>query len=223
MCIDSVIRSTDSIQELSSGAVPTSMLQFKSNIYRDVKSLVVVYHYSKRMSSNVQYTGGFYLDGKIIAGIAFSIPPTRWKETVWELSRLVRIDDIRLPLTKLISLALHEVKIHIDLVVSFADNTQNHIGYVYQAASWYYGGFRAPCMDGVIVDDVFIPGRSANSKWGTRSPTKLSLLLSKSVAPHWDKGKYLYWKPLSKTGTEKAKRLGLLMLPYVKEEINEWR
>lgn len=36
------------------------------------------------------------------------------------------------------------------------------------------------------------------------------------AVPHFDSGKYLYWKALSKAGKRKADRLGLKALPYPK-------
>jgi hypothetical protein len=72
-------------------------------------------------------------------------------------------------------------------------------------------------MDGVLIDGIFKPGRSCNSSYGTRSPTKLKELLpSHSIEPHFDEGKHLYWKPLMIAGRTRAKRLGLKSVEYPK-------
>mgnify|MGYP003148366418 CR=1 FL=1 len=191
----------------------------------EVWPLVRDHHYSGRMPGSIQRCyalrepGGLFGDtGEVIAAIVFSSPPTRWSEPVLELSRLVRVPGCDFPLTKLISGACKYLKINgYDLAVSFADWTQNHHGGIYQAASWNFTGKRDRANDGVLVDGVFIPGRSCNAKWGTRSPEKLkSRLTGHSVEAHYDEGKFLYWRALSKAEKKKADRLGLECLPYPK-------
>jgi hypothetical protein len=76
-------------------------------------------------------------------------------------------------------------------------------------------------MDGVILDGIFVPGRSCNSKWGTRSPSKLTEILRRPVQPHFDAGKNLYWKALGPRGAAKAARLGLVAVAYPKPDRKE--
>ena len=102
-----------------------------------------------------------------------------------------------------------------DLLVSFADWTQGHHGGIYQSASWHFDGLRDKRMDGVIVKGAFVPGRSANSKWGTRSPTKLAER-GIHAEPHYDEGKFLYWFPVNRQGRKKAIRLNLKSVDYPK-------
>ena len=185
--------------------------------------LVKRYHYSRRAPGNVQLVvtahegGGLFNDfGRAWAACFFSIPPTRWAEPVIELSRLVR-DERKGALTGLISFGVKVLRRRgVDLVVSFADKTQGHHGGIYQAASWNYNGARESRMDGVIINNVFYPGRSCNSKWGTQSPEKLSKIIGQDVHPHFDDGKHLYWKALTKNGEKKAARLNLIKATYVK-------
>lgn len=200
-------------------------LYFKAGNVEDAIDLVKAYHYSRRAPSNVQFVGTFHLSGGLfgdygeaVAAIFFSIPPTRWKERVWELSRLVRKDECRVPLTRLISLACRQcVKAGQDLLVSFADAAEGHHGGVYQAAGWKYDGQRDRQMDGLIVNGSFIPGRSCNSIYGTRSPDKLKLQKPHwHIEPHYDVGKHLYWKALNRIGKGKAARLELRDQPYPK-------
>jgi hypothetical protein len=192
----------------------------------DAAKIIEKHHYSKRMAANVQYCvtwhkeGGLFGDfGEAVAACVFSIPGTRWGEEVLELTRLVRIPEMPIQLTGLISKAIDKVKSAkvFDLVVSFADRTHGHHGGIYQAASWNYDSCRDVRMDGLIVDGQFIPGRSCNSRWGTRSPSKLREKFPGSVIePHFDAGKHIYWKHLNRKGKEKAERLGLFVNPYPK-------
>lgn len=201
----------------------TDNLHFRVGMREEAMGLVRKHHYSGRWPSNVQCVGslhehgGLFGDyGPIMAACVFSIPPTRWTEDVWELSRLVRNDQI-MPLTSLISQTLKHINRSgaINLVVSFADWTQRHHGGIYQAASWRYSGKREIRMDGVVWRGTFIPGRSANNRWGTQSP---DLLAKQGIEcePHYDEGKHLYWKALNRKGRQKAARLELNNLPYPK-------
>lgn len=200
------------------------MLHFRSNQWDDACALVEKHHYSRRVPANVQFVGSLHKDGglfgdsgEIVAACFFSIPPTRWSEPVLELSRLVRANDV-VPLTKLISFCVKVLKKRGEcLLVSFADKTQSHHGGIYQAASWLYSGARERRMDGVLVDGVFVPGRSANSKWGTQSIQKL-VEMGIHAEPHYDEGKHLYFKPLGPKGFQQAERLGLRHQPYPKPD-----
>jgi hypothetical protein len=201
-------------------------VHFRVGEIDDAAVLITQHHYSGRMAGNVQCVGSWHLEGglfgdrgEIIAACVFSIPPTRWNEEVLELTRLCRRPDVRLPLTGLIAATVKHIsrKKYADLLVSFADRTQNHHGGIYQAASWSYDGCRDRRMDGVMIDSVFIPGRSCNSKWGTQSPDRLrERLQGHTVEAHYDEGKHLYWRSLSRTGKKKAVALGLEALPYPK-------
>ncbi len=191
----------------------------------EVWPLVRDYHYSGRMPANVQHCYGARLagglfgdDGPLIAAAVFTIPPTRWSESVIELARLVRHPDHEYPLSRLIGFACQWLrKAGWPLAVSFADWTHNHHGGVYQASGWRYDGRRERQMDGLIIDGTFKPGRSCNSAFGTRSPHKLSgILVDSHVEPHYDEGKHLYWRPLLVAGVTRAKRLGLKSESYPK-------
>lgn len=203
-------------------------MHFHSDQNEEAVELVKRHHYSKRPPANVQCVGTFHDDGglfgdhgKAVAACFFSLPPTRWSEDVWELSRLVR-DDVARPLSRLVSLTCNLAKRKgADLLVSFADRTHGHHGGIYQACSWNYDGARDRRVDGCIVDGTFVPGRSCNSRWGTSSPRKLAELLGRDVSSHYDEGKHLYWRALNRTGGKKAARLGLRSTAYPKPNIGE--
>lgn len=193
----------------------------------EANALVRKWHYSKRPPANVQIVGTYHAGGGLfgdygdaVAACFLCIPPTRWSEPVLELSRLVRV-DAPVVLTGLIAKTCDAAKQRgHGLIVSFAGWTQEHHGGIYQAASWSYHGCRDRNIDGVLINGVFMPGRSCNSKWGTRSPQKLSAILNCEVLPHYDDGKHLYWRALGAKGKAKATRLGLNSMPYPKPAQN---
>ena len=209
---------TPAIHAGNGGAIPARSLHFRTGRTQEANSLIMGYHYSKRIPSATELVGSLHLDGGLfggdgpmVAAAYFGFPPTRWKEPVLELTRLVRAND-RVPLTMLISMCCIELKKRgFDLLVSFADKTQKHEGFVYRAANWHYAGCRERSMDGVLINEIFYPGRMCNNLFGTRSPALLAKKFPhKNVGPHYDEGKHLYWKSLGKKGTGKAERLGLL-------------
>lgn len=201
-------------------------LHFRTGCNDEAADLVMRFHYSRRIPSNVQFVGtlhepgGLFGDyGKAVAAVFFSIPPTRWSEPVLELSRLVQ-DGSQPPLSQLIGNACKALrKQGADLLVSFADRTHGHHGGVYQSASWQYDGCRDRMMDGLMIDGAFWPGRSCNSRFGTRSPTKVSAIIGREVLPHYDEGKHLYWKALGSKGNAKAATLGLKAETYPKPNL----
>jgi hypothetical protein len=199
------------------GAIPARLLHFRTGRKDEADSLVLKYHYSHRIPSAVTFIGSLHLDGGLfggdgpmVAAAMFSHPPTRWSEPVLELIRMVRATD-RVPLSKLISLSCRELKKQgADLLVSYADKGQGHEGFVYRACHWNYAGLRTNAMDGLLIDGKFHPGRMCYDLFGSRSPEKVRAVLPhKSVEPHYDEGKHLYWKALGLKGMEKAKRLGI--------------
>ncbi len=107
-----------------------------------------------------------------------------------------------------------------DLVVSFADATQGHHGGVYQAASWNYHEQRASQNDGFLIDGEFVPRRTCYGRYGTSSRfviRDICELWGQTFEEHWDAGKHLYWRALTKTGQQWAKDLQLATMPYVKD------
>lgn len=200
-------------------------MHFHLNDSQSAKALVLEHHYSHRWPSNVQCVGTWHLpgglfgdSGEAVAACVFSIPPTRWGHPVLELIRLVRNPLCETPLSGLVSeTASWAHKRGWPLLVSFADSTVGHHGGIYQACSWNYDGQRPPRMDGVVINGLFVPGRTANSVYGTRSP---SLLADRGInaTAHFDDGKHLYWKARGRVGKRVAAALGLKSVPYVKPD-----
>jgi hypothetical protein len=188
--------------------------------------LIRDHHYSGRMPTNIQHIyairggGGLFGDcGDVIAAAIFVLAQAKWAEPVLELGRLVRHPGRECPpLSRLVGFASKRLRLaKWNLVISYADRTQGHHGGIYQACGWQYSGCRDPSIDGVVVNGKFIPGRSCNARWGTRSPDKLREILNgRSVEPHYDEGKHLYWLALHNSGARKAAKLGLQSIPYPK-------
>jgi hypothetical protein len=199
------------------------------NQHKIANALVTKHHYSHRpiqlpiLSGTLHEAGGLTGNfGRPVAACIFSIPSARWSErTIIELTRLVRVDDVQVPLTALIARCCKQLKAQrYHLLVSFADSQQDHHGGIYQAASWSYHEQRKSINDGFIIDGYFHPKRSCHSRWGESSMTGLRKVLgpNATIEAHYDVGKHLYWRALTKEGLEMAKRLGLGSNPYPKPD-----
>lgn len=206
---------------------PQNQGMFNTNKLDEARRLVMDFHYSRRMPTNIQICATYHLPGGLfgdcgdaVAACIFCLPPTRWSEPVWELSRLVRDNDWHGPLTPLIAWAGRQAKLAgATLLVSFADWTQRHHGGIYQASSWAYHGLREPRMTGVSIDGAYVPGRTSNSLFGTRSPDELAKRMPhKLIEPVMDEGKHLYWRALNRKGRRSAQALGLQCCDYPKPD-----
>ena len=190
----------------------------------DADRLVILFHYSHYIPTNIQYCVTQYINGKAIAAIYYSIPATRWSDEVLELCRLVRSEetDNKPTLTQIISKSVNHIRQDnkYNLIVSFADSTHNHHGGIYQAASWNYHKLRKSCIDAFVIDGILVPRRTCNHRYGT-SGLKLVKQLEEEghvCTPHRDKGKHIYWKALNRKGEQKAQKLGLTAEEYPKPD-----
>lgn len=185
----------------------------------DGRNLILKHHYSGTFHPAYVLMGLAYLRNDCVAACCFRTPAAKWRLPVLELGRLVRRDDACISLTWLISKSVQEIKRAgvYGLLISYADNTHRHHGGVYQAASWNYSGLTLRQNDGVIVDGKFIAGRACNDLFGTRSVDKLrKMYCNRSFEKHWDEGKFLYWRALTRQAEKQAIILGLKKLPYPK-------
>jgi hypothetical protein len=68
-------------------------------------------------------------------------------------------------------------------------------------------------LDGFNIDGQFVPARTCNHRYGTSS---VEALMGNGGEAHYDAGKHLYWKALTKAGMQMAVNMGLRSLPYPK-------
>jgi len=198
------------------------------------RELVLKYHYSGRCHENPTLVGSLHLEGglygdkgELVACCMFSQSNNNtWalkKVDLIELVRLCRKEEIRVPLSWLVSRTVKAIKQtgRFDIAISYADATQDHHGGIYQACSWNFHTYRKPKEDGLIIDGKFVPKRSVSSRYGTYRRDKLGEMFDevkqetlygtevKNIewGSHVDKGKYMYWIPLNKKGKKIAKRV----------------
>ena len=108
------------------------------------------YHYSKAMPAGKCVKIGVWEDDKFIGAVIFSrgannrlLMPYGLEQTEGcELSR-VALSAHKTPVTRIVSIAiklLKQTNPKLQLIVSFADSRQGHLGKIYQAGNWIYTG-----------------------------------------------------------------------------------
>ena len=119
------------------------------------------FHYLHRVSPCSMAFGLFY-QGEIKGVIIYGVPPSSTllrgvcgadeAKNVYELNRLWTADDMPKN-TESYFIAQTFKHLDKDIIVSYADSSQNHVGYVYQATNWIYTGtskkFKDPMVKGL--------------------------------------------------------------------------
>lgn len=136
-----------SVQEGEVGASPT----VRSIDSKEAKSLIVKNHYSGR-TSTIQHAFGLFIGGELVGAVTFGPPaspqvarsccPTS-QHLVIELNRLVTPTSYPNAASILVGRALRLLPKPL-VVVSYADQGQGHVGYVYQATNFWYAGSSRP-------------------------------------------------------------------------------
>ncbi len=148
--------------------------------------LVIEKHYLHRRPS-ISFAFGLYQDGLIVGVCTFGCPPSRHLQMgacptdpslVIELNRLWVSDAMeRNTESWFIAKCLRQIPPRI--VVSYADTSWGHIGYVYRASNWHYAGWtdmerKTPRYDyispGKHTRDAFRGGKGVKSKKVRRKP-----------------------------------------------------
>lgn len=171
-------------------------------------------HYSHSSPLNIRYAYGIYEESTLLGIVSFGDPAQEFTRqsvsgvffgaNVIELNRMVVVDDAPKNTTSLlVGRALQMLKKEGDwLVVSYADSTVGHVGYIYQATNWIYTGkigIRKYFVD--KYGDTIHP-KTLNEKYGTSSEKKLA---KKGLKTCQKKGKYRYFFILVKSKKMKKK------------------
>lgn len=115
-------------------------------------------HYAKRIPQ-IMHAFGLYVDGILKGVVTYGIPASpalcmgicgkEYSDKVLELNRLCLLDNNKNESSFLVS---HSIQLlpKPTIVVSYADTSQGHVGYVYQATNFLYTGLSANRVDWTI-------------------------------------------------------------------------
>jgi hypothetical protein len=118
------------------------------------KEWILHKHYAKRIPP-IEFAFGLFNSNNIMIGvITFGTPATNslrglwdFKYKLYELNRLVINDNAeKNSLSFFVSQSL-KLMPKPCVIVSYADTSQNHHGYIYQATNWIYSGLSSPHKD----------------------------------------------------------------------------
>jgi hypothetical protein len=118
--------------------------------YNTAKEFLLPRHYSGRIPS-ISYAFGWYDENNnLVAVITYGKPASpslcvgvcgeTYKNDVYELNRLCRVNEWNQPLSKFVAYSLRELKKENIIIISYSDTGMNHNGYIYQACNFIYTG-----------------------------------------------------------------------------------
>lgn len=107
----------------------------------------------------------------------------------------------------------------IDLIVSYADMDQNHLGVLYQATNWFFTGLcNVNTIGAYIIKGKKTHPKSIYSKGWKQSLLWLRENVDRDAQEFITKGKNKYLYPMNK---QMRKRIEILSVPYPKKENQE--
>jgi hypothetical protein len=181
-------------------------------------------HYAKRIPS-ISYAVGLFDGDELVGVCTFGTPasaPLRrglcgdvWKNDVLELNRLCLLRNNKNEASLLVGRSLKLLP-KPKIVVSFADTTQGHVGYVYQATNFLYCGLSAKRTDWKVRGKEHLHGQTIADEFrGVKN---------RAQAMRDKYGSDFYLEPRARkhryvtfTGSKKDKKIMLKALRYTTE------
>lgn len=106
-------------------------------------------HYAGRKPT-ISKAFGWEINYKLVAVCTFGKPASPslcdgicgkgYSESVYELNRLCRVDELKEPLSEFVSACLRRLRAENWIIVSFSDTGMHHNGYIYQACNFMFTG-----------------------------------------------------------------------------------
>lgn len=134
----------------------------------DCTHFILNLHYAKRWPS-ISYAYGLYIDDQLCGVVTYGTPASaplrrgvagkKFVSNVIELNRLCLLYNRKNEASFLVGRSLKMLPKD-KIVVSFADSSQNHIGYVYQATNFIYTGLSAKWTDWKIKGKEHLHGQT---------------------------------------------------------------
>jgi hypothetical protein len=125
-------------------------------------------HYAKRIPS-ISYCFGLFYEEELVGVVSYGTPPSSTLRTgvagkenshrVLELNRLCLKNNLANEASFLVSKSLKLLPKDM-IIVSFADTSQGHVGYVYQACNFKYYGLSAKRTDWKIKGMEHLHGQT---------------------------------------------------------------
>lgn len=185
----------------------------------DYKEWLLKKHYAKRLCS-VSYSFGLYINGILNGVCTFGKPASNAlcvgvcgkhnTKYVYELNRLCVNDNLpKNTLSKFLSKCLKMLPSLI--IVSYADTSMNHNGYIYQATNWIYTGLSAKRTERYDVNN---PEKHSKSVTDNKKNNYNELAVRERARKH----RYIYFTGNKRENKKWLKDLNYNILNYPKGE-----
>jgi len=139
--------------------------EVKSLDYQDCKEWFLKKHYAHRIQP-IEFCFGLYDESNLIGVCSYGTPVSSVLRDLfpsyklYELNRLVVVEGLlKNTLSYFVSKTINLIP-KPSVLVSYADTSQNHNGYIYQATNWIYTGLSAKFMDYMIKGMEHLHGAS---------------------------------------------------------------
>lgn len=190
------------------------MLSFERGRLADAMPLIMAHHYTRRRTADPMHVFLWKRDGETMAAAVFCSPANRYfGKGAIELSRLIRVPELTTPLSQFIALCVRELKKddRLAFLLSYADTSVDHFGFIYQACSFIYlGPSRGNVQYRHEETGQVISGRSFDQH---AAGNKAGWLRMKTAPKH------LYVKPLREREKKLIARFGWEPKPYPKDPL----
>lgn len=180
--------------------------------YKTAIDFLLPRHYSGR-KPQIRWAFGYYensvLKGVLTVGkpasnsLCKGICGEEFSDKVYELNRLCVEGNIKIPLSKFVSVCINRLKEHKIILVSYSDTDMNHFGTIYQATNWIYTGATKSRTD------KFTEGNKHSRHYDKNSKEKLRKVRS-------SKHRYVYFCMPTKLKRYMIKQLNYPIKPYPK-------
>jgi hypothetical protein len=193
----------------------------KYNIERitfdDCREWLLYKHYAHRIPS-ISYAFGLFENGILKGVCTFGSPPSHSlcigvcgienKDYVLELNRLI-VESIKKNTTSFfVAQCLNKIDGK-KIIISFADTSQNHTGYIYQATNFIYTGLSAKRTERYDIDNPNRHSKSVTEKHG-------AIYQDLAIRDRPQKHRYIYFIGTKKEKKEFLKALKYPIQPYPK-------
>jgi hypothetical protein len=196
----------------------------------EAKEFMKKYHYTKTCAK-ATISLGFYYKNKLCTMIVYGQPSGKYlAKSIWEggtekecleLLRLFSFDWCSKNIESYcISKSIKWLKQNhpeIKILVSYADTSVGHVGYIYQASNWLYIGNSGAERE-IYIDNIRQHRRDLYDKYGTSSIPKLKEKFGNRLKVSnnkFVKNKYIY--VLGNSKKEHKKLMDLLKIKPIKE------
>ena len=196
----------------------------------DCSPFILGIHYAQRFPS-VSYAFGLFRKEELAGVITYGTPPSaplrsgvcgrEFTGKVIELNRLVLRDNLKNEASLLVSRSLKMLPAG-KVIVSFADTSQGHVGYVYQATNFLYTGLSAKRTNWAVKGKEGLHGQTIADEF-RGVPHRSKALREKygddfTLVDRPRKHRYVIFTGSKKFKKDARKNLRYPVLPYPKGE-----